>query len=41
MPVFNYISETEAAAGYFYLLAYPPQFEDANPNSRASTQDKR
>jgi mono/diheme cytochrome c family protein len=25
MPVFNYVSEAEAAAGYFYLLAYPPQ----------------
>jgi mono/diheme cytochrome c family protein len=33
MPVFNYISETEAAAAYFYLLAYPPQLEDENPNS--------
>ena len=32
MPVFNYISETEAAAAYFYLLAYPPQLEDVNPN---------
>lgn len=25
MPVFNYISEQEAAAAYVYLLAYPPQ----------------
>lgn len=25
MPVFYYVSESEAAAAYFYLLAYPPQ----------------
>ncbi len=30
MPVFNYISEAEAAAAYIYLLAYPPQSETAN-----------
>jgi len=33
MPVFSYVSETEAAAGYFYLLSYPPQSEVSSPNS--------
>jgi len=32
MPAFNYVTETEAAAAYFYLLAYPPQLADVNPN---------
>jgi len=41
MPVFYYISETEAAAGYVYLLAYPPQFEDANRISNTPTHGKR
>jgi mono/diheme cytochrome c family protein len=41
MPVFYYISDTEAAAGYFYLLAYPPQFDGANPNSHAPRRAKR
>jgi mono/diheme cytochrome c family protein len=27
MPAFSYISDTEAAAAYFYLIAYPPQPE--------------
>ena len=34
MPVFGYVSESEAAAGYIYLLAYPPRSEESNPNSR-------
>ena len=41
MPVFYYISETEAAAGYVYLLAYPPQAEDANRISNTPTRGKR
>jgi len=41
MPVFYYISETEAAAGYVYLLAYPPQFEDANRISNTPTHGQR
>jgi mono/diheme cytochrome c family protein len=41
MPVFNYLSETEAAAAYIYLLAYPPQLDGEIPNSHAPTQGKR
>ena len=41
MPVFNYISETEAAAAYFYLLAYPPKLDGESPNSHVPTQGKR
>jgi mono/diheme cytochrome c family protein len=40
MPVFDYISEDEAAAGYVYLLAYPPQSERTNLNSHPSTLSK-
>jgi mono/diheme cytochrome c family protein len=41
MPVFNYVSESEAAAAYIYLLAYPPQAEEANRISNTPTGLKR
>ena len=41
MPVFNYLSETEAAAAYIYLIAYPPQLGGEIPNSHIPTQGKR
>jgi mono/diheme cytochrome c family protein len=42
MPVFYYVSESEAAAAYFYLLAYPPQLDIGGvSNSRAPKRRKR
>jgi mono/diheme cytochrome c family protein len=34
MPVFNFVSEPEAASAYIYLLAYPPHSAGGNANSR-------
>ena len=36
MPVFSYVSEREAAAAYVYLLAYPPQFDEAAAHANAA-----
>jgi mono/diheme cytochrome c family protein len=36
MPAFFYISDTEAAAAYFYLLAYPPRFEEEKHTSASA-----
>lgn len=38
MPAFSYISDTEAAAAYFYLVAYPPQLQEESPKSHAPAE---
>jgi mono/diheme cytochrome c family protein len=40
MPVFNYLSEAEAAAAYIYLLAYPPQPDAEISSSHVPAQSK-
>jgi len=41
MPVFGYVSESEAAAGYIYLLAYPPRSEESIPTRVNKDSTKR
>jgi mono/diheme cytochrome c family protein len=41
MPVFNYISESEAAAAFIYLHTYPPQLDNENPTSHVPAHDQR
>jgi len=41
MPAFSYISDTQAAAAYFYLLAYPPQLEEEKPKLHAAAPGQR